>query len=283
MMNYILLTANSQIDFILPTCPGMPHPMWIAAGRIISSMSGFSLKLIAAGFLTKLLFGGLLDSTTHGRIDVAGIIKLIGKTILLVLFITYIKRIAFTFEIFIDDLSPRLSEVMSGFESTAKVDGFPTGFDFWWKLLKGVFAIAKNALAILTVEGAICFMNYFKSFQLIFLCIVGPLSAGLSLFPIFSKSFSTWMKSYITVSFQAFTLEVFSILGSSTSMIDTAEMAASPSHFMISIIMIFAIFLTPLWTSMFVSSVMTPNLVGAVGQGVQSMTRAIPGITKFFK
>lgn len=286
MLNFILLAANPQIDFILPTCPGIPDPMWIASGRIISNMCGFSLKLLGAGFLTKLLFGGLLDSTTHGRVDVAAIIRLIGKTVFLFLFINYIKRIAFTFEIFIDELCPRLPEVMSGFQSSAKIDGFPTGFRFWWELLKGIFAISKAALAFVTVEGAISLMNYFKSIQLIFLCIVGPLSAGLSLFPIFSKSFSTWLKSYITVSFQAFTLEVFSILSATTFIVDTADMSASPSHLMISIIMVFAIFLTPLWTSMFINSVMTPNLMGAVGQGLQSMARgigAIPRMMKFFK
>jgi type IV secretory pathway VirB6-like protein len=132
-------------------------------------------------------------------------------------------------------------------------------------------------------------MNYFRSLGLVFLCIVAPIAAGMSLFPYTSNWFNVWIKSYIHMSMQAFTLEVFSILNSATFKAETVGLGdpsltpfGSISNFALTLIMMIAIFGTPVWTSKFVSGGMNSNLAGGVGKAVQSLSRKIPGVGKFF-
>jgi hypothetical protein len=268
---------SADITFILPTCPGIPDGTWMAAGKCIDYVTGVSIKLLSAGFVTQLLFSGLSNST-NGRVDVAGMLRLIGKTLGLFLFLNYSKRIFFTWEVFMDELCPHIDSILP--QPTEQQVEWPSGFRFLTILFQGLLGLVETLLFIFTIDGAIIAVNFLKSILLVFLCIVGPLSAGLTLFPLFSKSFSTWIKSYITVSFQAFTLEVFSILNNTSMLGNFKEVGGTGLQAMISLILFFAVLMTPVWTSMFVNSVMTPNLMGALGQGLQNVTR---GLTRFLK
>jgi hypothetical protein len=265
-INLILLNANPLIDFILPTCPGIPDSMWIAAGRFVGYVSKISLSLLSAGFLIRLLFSGISDSS-DGRVNVFGYVKLIARTAGLLFFIIKAKNIFFTWEVFMDELCPYAGEILQHGVVDADAGSATSLFTALGKLILG---LPKLAFFLFTVEGAVIVVNYFKSIKLIFLCIVGPLAAGLTLFPFFSKSFSTWIRSFITVSFQAFTLEVFSVLNAS-SLVSDLSSATPLAQMIISICMFFAVLMTPVWTSMFVSSVMTPNLMGGIGQGIRTI------------
>lgn len=272
---------NQLIDFILPTCPGIPDAMWIASGAYITWMQGFALTLLYTGFLTQLLFTGLSEST-NGRVNILGYLKLLGRTFGLTLFIIYAKRIFFTFDVFIDLLCPRSMDLLhqvneaAKLVDTTKVLGFLGG-------LKAILGMILNGAVLFTVEGAIILVNYFKSILLIFLCVTSNISAGLTLFPFFSKSFNTWMKAYITVSFWTLTLEVFSVINTSSYITDTFSEQEPLSQFILSLVMFFAVLMTPAWTSMFINSVATPNLIGAVGQGSMSIARSVGKLSKFLK
>ncbi len=114
LINFILF---SKIDFILSTCPTIPDSTWIAAGRCIDYVTGFSTKLLSAGFITQLLSSGLSDSTS-GKFDVASVLKLIGKILILLLFLFYSKRIFSTWEVFMGKLYPHARDVLNGLDQT---------------------------------------------------------------------------------------------------------------------------------------------------------------------
>jgi hypothetical protein len=281
MLNFILLVLDvTDLDFALPTCAGMPKAVWKVVSFLMDRSILISYFLISGGFLTSLMFGGLVETTRSGRVDVGGAVSLLVRTTGIFIFTLYLKKIIFTVDYSMDELAIFFKDTTS----LSNLDTATQKTEF--KFLGGLLSIPRMLMSfthILTVEGYIQFHNFCRSFIQVFLCIFAPIAAGISLFPSCSNWFRTWGKYYLVTSFHYLTLHVLNIINYSAISLSIGESDEPFSQGSFSIVMYFAITASPLLTSMFVSGIMAANLGGAIGQGMQSVGRSLIGAFRSLK
>lgn len=281
MLNFILLVLDvTDLDFALATCAGIPKAVWKVGSFLMERSVLISYFLASGGFLTSLLFGGLVETTRKGRVDVGGAISLLVRTTGIFIFIVYLKKILFTADFSIDELAIFFKDIKSLINLDAATDKIEFNF------LGGLLSIPRMLMSfthILTVDGYIQFHNFCRSFIQVFLCIFAPIAAGISLFPGCSNWFRTWSKYYLVTSFHYLTLHVLNLINYSAISLSINESDEPFSQGTFSIVMYFAITASPLLTSMFVNGIMAANLGGAIGQSIQSVGRTLSGAFKFLK
>ena len=141
--------------------------------------------------------------------------------------------------------------------------------------------IIPNLISILSHPGLIAFVHYFRSIGLFIAIATGPFAALMSLLPgPFKHGWTTWSRTYATISCWAITLNLFKIMSTmlreKSALIDynstyhLFQGAASSTGFAIALWI--AILMTPIWTSIFIGHAIAPN-IGAGMRNVVSISK----------
>ena len=88
------------VDFILPTCSGVPDAMWIVISAMLQVMLSMCWKVFGTFFTIKFLWEGLSDISS-GKLDLRGHIKTIFQALLIAIFLAHYKFIIMYFDNFI--------------------------------------------------------------------------------------------------------------------------------------------------------------------------------------
>ena len=275
----------TDLDLILPTCPPIPHSMWIAASAMLDEVIPKCWKLLGA-FVTIKILWNVLSDIDNGRLSLHIHIKTLLHTLCIAVFLVYYKRFLMVFDYFIDSISIHDAGIDIAARKLAHMQSGPyqpsrsifNGILVIVRLIKSVFASIIPILSVLSHSGAITFMRYVRVVSMIILMQFGPFAILFSLLPgPFKQSFLTWTRSYVNVSCWAITLNILwvfvkvfgtaSVLRTSGKVISITESIAveSVAHTLLSIVLFVAIFMTPAWTSRFVSSTTLPSLAAGLG------------------
>lgn len=231
-----------SIDFILPSCYGLPESMWIAASAMLDTTIQRCWFLLGTFVVVKMLVRALSElGKTH--FSLATHLKIIARAFLIAIFLHYYKNFLMTFDYFIDSLSlfekHRLPQPSVGSEKSLGISGTVGRF---------LLDRFKHFMFFLTQEGAVRMMHYVKSVVLLILAQLGPFAALFSLLPgIFSASFKTWARGYINVSCWGVTLAIVDMLA--VHLVENVHTGSATAQVVLSFSLFIATLFTPLWTS----------------------------------
>ncbi|MHB9147999.1 MAG: hypothetical protein ACYC2U_06365 [Candidatus Amoebophilus sp.] len=269
-------------DFALPSCPGIPDAMWLAAAYIINTavtICWYIFGLVLAINLAQ----GTYEDILNERLNIRRLAKTLSKAILVGLFLSKYKTILMLFDQFIDTVfvfgDEPLYEASKAMKEKDKMTEYYKNFSFFTPiqlLITGIFSALPKIISFFTHRGAINFMHYVKAISLVITSMLGPFAAVLSLLPsVFKHTFSTWVKSYVHLSCWSIVLNIFSILSKSLVTISISLKSDSAAagfkqdtgSTFLSFILFFAIFLTPVWTSKLISGAVVANIGNALHSG----------------
>jgi hypothetical protein len=245
--------ANS-IDFILPSCYGLPDDIWIKSSEMLNITIKKCWVLLGAFVAIKMLVIAFSD-VGEERFALRKHLRILLQGLLIAVFLTYYKSFLMTIDYLIDSLCVfnRIT-----FKATQE---FPTKCEWVNFIIRKLLALT-DVLALITHVGAVKLMHYIKSITLLVLLQFGPLAALFSLLPgPFRQSFNTWAKSYLYVSCWTLTLAIMDVLANSFSFFKE-DVLAYPILYLVLYI---AIILTPAWTAKLISGVSTVNILGGIG------------------
>lgn len=263
--------ANS-VDFILPSCYGIPESMWLAASLMLDAILKRCWLLLGAFVLIKMLSSALID-VGEEQFSLKTHLKTLFQALLIAVFFTYYKTFLMVVDYFIDSLCffdvsvLRKAEDMP--EKAIKKGNIIT------RLLLDNF---KEMLVCATQKGAVKFMHYIKSIALLVLSQLGPFAALFSLLPgPFRASFKIWSKGYLHVSCWTLTLSVIDMLASGLRI--NSEYSQALLSFVLFIVTLF----TPTWTAKLISGVNLGSLAASVGAAPGKVVTAMRSTRSLFK
>jgi hypothetical protein len=253
---------NPKISFILSSAPEIPDGMWIAASAWMDWIVRICLVYLLPAFLAINILSDVVSDGLNGKVSLMRHLRTLAQAFGIFLFLTYISSILFTFDLFLDFLSPPSDEIIKGNAAFPKVsNALPEGGISFWDMLRAI----PKVFALFGVNGALAFMYYFRGVCLVLISLLAPLAAVFSLLSgPFKKSFSSWVKNYVSFSCQAIVLNIFQVISEIVVVQGIVDGAKSSGSNTLTFVLIIVIFMTPVWTSIFISGVVAPNLTGAM-------------------
>ena len=282
--------------FELKTCSGIPEHMWLTCEAIISATITLCWKLFASFLVIRLLKDGL-DDLANGKVDLRTHANTILRATFISIFLLYYKDILSFFDEFIDvfciSVDARSHVFLHGrIQEDIREAGTPGHFSFLKSFINGLLYMIPQILSAVTHEGAISIVQYFRAIGLFIAIAMGPFSALFSLLPgPFKHGWTTWSRTYATISCWAITLNLFKLLSTmsvktATELNDAGAMKlfqGTVDTTMFSLVLLVAIFGTPIWTSIFIGHAITPN-IGAGMRNVVSISKVTAqALKKAFK
>jgi hypothetical protein len=286
-----------SLDFTLPSCPGIPESMWMAASSMIDAIIKRSWLYLGTFVTIQLIVHAFMD-IAHGTLDIRAAIRTLSHAFLIACFFKYYKPLLIFFDGFIDQIG-NIEEV--GLDNwlekeKGRLHAFldkPSILGFFRNCINIILDFLPKIIFLFTHKGAICYMHYIKAVTLVIMSQLGPLAALFSLLPgPFKKGWSSWVSSYIHVTCWSITLKVFWLLSkafanASSCLEPTLEPIPSDTFFsetigytILSYILLFSIFLTPAWTTKFMGQATAVNLGAAFGISPSSVAGSAGGIAK---
>ena len=264
-----------SVDLICPSFAPLPASMWVAASAMIDVIIEKCWLLLAAFVTIKILTDALQD---YEQVSLATHLRTLFRALVMVVVLSYYKQLLMYFDYFIDSLCMHgdegLARAAQRLSDTGQVkkEVDVTKLSSIWQALKSIFSVLEKVIALLSHQGAIYLMHYLRAVALLVLMQLGPLAMLLSWLPgPFQGSFQQWLKSYITISCWAITLQIFWALSKAFAGVawlgdvGLVEEIEPVAHTLLSIILLIAIFMTPTWTAKFMGSAMLSNFVTSVG------------------
>lgn len=249
--------ANS-VDFILPSCYGLPDAIWITSSEMLNITIKKCWILLGAFMAIKMLVCAFSD-VGEERFSLSKHLKILFQALLIAVFLTYYKNFLMTFDYFIDSLC-----VFNRITAQSTQEAAPK---YTWLnyILRTLLDFFDDVLLLITHVGAVKLMHYIKSIVLLVLLQFGPLAALFSLLPgPFRQSFNTWAKSYLYVSCWTLTLAIMDVLANSFAFLKGDALA----YPILYLVLYIAIILTPAWTAKLISGVSTVNLLDGIGMAI---------------
>lgn len=273
--------------FKLETCPNMPEHMWLTCDAIITATIALCWKLFASFLVIRLLKDGI-DDLANGKVDLRTHVITILNATIIATFLLYYKETLVFLDNFINMFCVSVAE---GSEHVIYDIGKDTFMDphvfSWKKLVNQVLFTIPDLLSVLSHNGAIGLVQYFRAIGLFIAIAMGPFAALMSLLPgPFRHGWITWTRTYLTISCWAITLNLFKIM--STMLREKAALIDynSTDHLfqgvasstLLTIALWIAILMTPIWTSIFIGHAIAPN----IGAGVRNLKNLV-SVSKVFK
>jgi hypothetical protein len=260
----------ANIDFILPSCYGIPESMWLVVSAMLDTILKRCWFLLGAFVVIKMLVSAFSD-LGEDRFSLGIQFRILAQACLIAIFFTYYKTFLMTFDYFIDSLC--FFEV-DMFRYTVENTKEVTGEDS--TIAKFFLKFFKKGMFFLTQTGPIRFMHYIKSIALLILSQLGPFAALFSLLPgPFRASFKSWSKGYLNVSCWTITLAIINTLASSFT-----NSSAGPAgcQALLSFVLFISSLFTPTWTAKLISGVNLGNLAAAAGTIPEKVSKSIPAM-----
>lgn len=242
----------NSVDFILPSCYGIPESMWLMASSMLDEILKKCWVLLSAFVVVKMLISAFNDLGGEGfslRVQ----LKILAQAFLIAIFLTYYKTFLMTFDYLIESLCFFEGSVLrTKINSIEKIEG---------SMIKRFFLdYIKEAIVFVTQKGAVKFMHYIKAVALLVLSQLGPFAALFSLLPgPFSTSFKTWYKGYLNISCWTLTLAIIDVLASGL------QVNSEESQVILSYVLFITTLFTPTWTAKLISGINLGNLAAGVG------------------
>lgn len=248
----------SSIDFILPSCYGIPESMWLAASNVLNAILSKCWMLLGAFVVVKMIASAFMDIGEE-RFSIRTQFRILGQAFLIAVFFIYYKVFLMTFDYMIDSLSSFKEEAMLQIDTYVKPEISKKSTIPSWFPIKS--AISQFILYI--QEGPSLFMHYIKSVSLLILSLLGPFASLFSLLPgPFKGSFKTWSKGYINVSCWTITLAILEVLTAAFK----ATLGEENWQIRLSIVLFIMTFFVPTWTSKLIGSINLGNVAAGVGR-----------------
>lgn len=259
---------------------GITNDLWTIINVSLDAIIKKCWQVLPIIFTVKLLYDFLINSATD-TISIRDSVRTIMRTILIIFFLAFYKD----FLMLIDSMVGIFSDLDVGYKKALdiieksnldKLNDMSTArkiLEYPFLLLGKITNGFNHIFSMLTHQGSIIFMDSLKSLLLILLTHFGPISAIISLLPgNFNTSFNTWLRNYINISCWTITL---SILQNIVNLINkTNAVENNPLIAPLSIALIFIIFSTPIWTSMFLGNPLSSGLTSIIS----SAGTLFPGI-----
>ena len=258
----------SNIDFVLPSCYGIPESMWLVASNVLNNVLSQCWMLLSAFVLVKMLASAFMDIWEE-RFSLGTQFRILAQAFMIAVFFTYYKTFLMTFDYTIDSLSSFKPAVMKQtVQQIEQITNKKQGITEWIIKMIGKGA-SYTFFNIFTKMGALKFMHYIKSVSLLILAILGPFATLFSLLPgPFRSSFKTWSKGYIHVSCWTITLAILEVLTQAfIASISGRDLWEIPLSF----VLLIMIFFVPTWTTKLISSVNLGNIAAGVSKAPGSI------------
>lgn len=254
-------SMTHNVDFILPSCYGIPESMWLVASAMLNAILKKCWLLLGAFVVVKMIVSTFMDLGEE-RFSLGTQFRILAQAFLIAIFLNYYKTCLMTFDYMIDSLCFFKVEVMQQTVSnTEKIVSARSTITHW--LLKAVGEIGNFFL--FTQQGVTHFMHYIKSVSLLILSILGPFSALFSLLPgPFKASFKTWSKGYVNVSCWTITLAILDVLATTFQ----ATTGQEGYRVMLSFVLFIMTFFVPTWTAKLIGNVNLGNVAAGIGTGI---------------
>ncbi|MHB9147730.1 MAG: hypothetical protein ACYC2U_04850 [Candidatus Amoebophilus sp.] len=280
------------VDFILPSCPGIPEALWITASLMLASATKLAWVILGGTFSLRFLSDVYTDFS-GGQISIRTHIITIFHAVLVGVFLNHYKFFLMVFDNFIDLISLSDTEIIAKVVPAASAQDTGTGgslpvvkeLSF---LKRTLFKYILEPLLLVSHEGAIWFMHYLKIISLLVTALLGPFAAAFSLLPGFSiKRLAGWAKIYVSISSWAITLNIFWVLTQVHRKIFVSEQGLASgegiAYLLTSIGLFLAIFQTPTFTAKFVGYALSANIGGGVDTLARKGTSLARTLLKLFK
>lgn len=273
--------------FKLETCVGVPEHMWLTCDAMITATIELCWKLFASFLVIRLLKDGL-DDLANGKVDLRTHAITLIKATCIGTFLLYYKEILSLFDDFINifcvsvDVKSHLF-LHGRIVEDIRNEGMPGHFPLLSKAINWFLYQIPQLLSAVTHEGAITIVQYFRTIGLFIAIAMGPFAALFSLLPgPFKHGWTTWSRTYATISCWAITLNLFKLLSvlsvkSSMDLNDAGKLKLFQGlgdTTMFSFVLLVAIIGTPIWTSIFIGHAITPNIGAGLRQGF-SVAKAV--------
>lgn len=259
-----------NIDFILVSFPPVPDGMWLATSAMLDVTLRKCMKLLGGLAVLKMMYDRYEG---YEEMNVAIHIRTLFSALMMIVFFRYYKQLLMYFDHFIDALCIHESGGQLVVDKLRQLGHHPppmqdpASFKALWRFLKFFLKFIPHLTFLGSHMGVIYFMHYIRAVSLLLMIQVGPIAALLSWLPgPFTKAFQQWRKSYVTISCQAITLQMFSVLSQSFGVAAIAQgKGAMIGHTVLSIVLLLIIFMTPSWTAKFIGGDTLGNFVSGVG------------------
>lgn len=248
----------NNIDFILPSCYGIPETMWLAASHILDAILRQCWMLLGAFVVVKMIVSAFMDLGEE-RFSLGTQFRILGQAFLIAIFLTYYKTFLMTLDYMIDSLCFFKPEVIQKTVKQAE-ENMSTGEI---SIIQWLFRKMKASKLFLgTQKGLSYFMHCIKSVSLLILALLGPFATLFSLLPgPFRGSFRTWSRGYINVSCWTITLAILdTLLATFQSTVTQAEY-----RLLLSFVLFISTFFVPTWTAKLIGGVNLGNIAAGVG------------------
>jgi hypothetical protein len=233
---------------------GINNELWVMLNLSIDNVIKKCWQLLPIILVIKLLYEFIIGSGTNS-IEIREYIRTAVKTILIAFFLAYYKEFLMlldsTIEIF-SDLDTEYKKALAfvekvNLDNLANMSNVKKMMHYPFLILSKSIGELNQLCSLLTHQGSIILMDSLKSVILLIISYFGPISAIISILPgAFGFSFRTWLLNYINISCWSITLTILQ------KMVNVLNL--SNNFAPISIALLLAIFLTPLWTSMFLNN-----------------------------
>lgn len=248
---------SDSIDFILPSCYGIPESMWMAASAMLDTILKRCWALLGAFVVGKMLMSAF-NALGEERVALGAQLRILAQAFFIAMFLTYYKTILMVFDYCMDSLC--FFEVNVAKSTTEQAQHVSKSGNALMRYLLKYF---KDMMALMTHKGSIRFMHYIKSVALLVLATIGPFAALFSLLPgPFSASFRTWTKGYLNVSCWTIILAVLDTLATGFA---TYSKGSTTFQALLSIVLFITAFFTPTWAAKLVSGINLGSLAAGVG------------------
>jgi hypothetical protein len=92
-----------SLDFILPSCPGIPESMWLAANSMIDVIIKRSWFFLGTFVTIQLIIHAFMD-IAQGKLNIGTSIRTLSHAFLIACFFKYYKPLLMFFDGFIDQI-----------------------------------------------------------------------------------------------------------------------------------------------------------------------------------
>ncbi len=271
--------------FKYKSCISIPDSLWDIVSINIDAIIKKSWQFLPAIVLVRLLYDFIVYSGTE-NISIKSHVRTLLRTFFIAFFLAFYKE----FLMVVDSIVGSFSSLDTDYEKALKMMNkknieyientslIKQAIRYPFLMLFKSANKLGNMVLFLTHQGSILFMDSLKSIILIVLSHFGPVAAVLSILPgMFSGTLSTWLRNYVNIFGWTITL---SILQKLVFMIDkikvnSYKLGDSAIILPTSIVLLIAIFLTPLWTSMFLGNSVSSGIMSGISWATSALTGSV--------
>ena len=269
--------------FHFNTCRGIPDSIWNALSLNIDAITEKSWEILPLVVLFKMIYDFTVYAGTE-HITIKTHIRTLLKTFMIAFFLVFYKNFLMVVDDvigFFSSLDVDYNEALAAIRKKNMEE--LNDLSFAKKIIKiPALVLGKTIsgwtyfISFATHQGSIVFMDCVKSTIIVILSHLGPIAAVISILPgPFSNSLSTWLRNFVSIFAWSITLSVLQKIINAVNDSLHVSNKFTDNLFIIpaSIALLICIFLTPMWTSMFLVNSVSTGVMAAASWSAANVGR----------